>query len=236
MIDWSKRSEEPEIMDDFNCEGEVVSQTLKEIETINHLLGGNKVTINGMDLLLKRAPQQSTVRVLDLGCGSGEMLKKIHHHLLSKNVRAELTGIDANPFIVNEARINCKGYDNIKIEAGNAFDEKAFSQNYDIITSTLFTHHLTSAELLSVLPRWKEAAHLGIVINDLHRHPLAYHSIKWITKLLSRSKMVRYDAPLSVLRGFRRKEWDYILKAIRPEFYRVSWKWAFRWEVIIFNS
>jgi hypothetical protein len=70
---------------------------------------------------------------------------------------------------------------------------------------------------------------MGFFVNDLHRNFLAYHSIKWLTKLFSNSYLVKNDAPLSVQRGFKRKEWETIMQRAGIPFCSVEWKWAFRW-------
>jgi len=73
----------------------------------------------------------------------------------------------------------------------------------------------------------------GIFINDLHRHSLAYHSIHFLTKIFSDSYLVKNDAPLSVLRGFTKKDWELILQKAGFNSYSLKWKWAFRWLLII---
>jgi hypothetical protein len=83
---------------------------------------------------------------------------------------------------------------------------------------------------------WMKAnAASGFFINDLHRHPIAYHSIKWLTTIFSGSELVKNDAPLSVRRGFLKKEWEALLHAGEISGYRIQWKWAFRWLVIAKN-
>ncbi|WP_431211923.1 hypothetical protein ACQ86N_40085 [Puia sp. P3] len=72
----------------------------------------------------------------------------------------------------------------------------------------------------------------GWFINDLHRHPLAWGSIRLLTRLFSGSYLVKNDAPLSVLRGFSRSEWQRILQAAGIGGYTLRWKWAFRWLVV----
>ena len=69
----------------------------------------------------------------------------------------------------------------------------------------------------------------GFFINDLHRHPLAYYLIKWLTKLFSKSYLVKYDAPLSVARAFKKKEWEILLKDAGITNYTIQWQWAFRY-------
>ena len=208
MEKWNNRSTDEEIMDDLDCKGEVVSQTLKEIENINNWLGGNEVTIQGIRELTVRNQKIRALKIADLGCGGGEMLKKLDHSLSDKVDHLELLGIDANPFIVQQAKENCRDHQNIEIALGNVLDPELQIFNSDIITCTLFTHHFDFEELVNLLKTWREKARIGIVINDLHRHPLAYYSIKILTQLFSRSEMVKYDAPLSVLRGFTRTEWE----------------------------
>jgi hypothetical protein len=75
---------------------------------------------------------------------------------------------------------------------------------------------------------------VGFIINDIHRHWLAYYSIKLLTRIFSRSMMVRFDAPLSVLRAFRKKELEVILRNAGISNFKIKWMWAFRWQVIVY--
>ena len=97
MPDFSKRSHEIEIMDDLNCSGDVVDQTLRELDTINDLLGGNYVTMSGLS---KLTGAKRSLVIADLGCGSGDMLRRIRQWSEKKNLNCDLIGIDANPNIV----------------------------------------------------------------------------------------------------------------------------------------
>ncbi|MCK6618418.1 MAG: methyltransferase domain-containing protein [Cyclobacteriaceae bacterium] len=232
MSRFSVRSNTPEIMDDLACSGEVVHQTLRELEFINKWLGGNAITFSGVDTLLK-GREQAAVHIADLGCGSGEMLKLISQRLQSKGIKPILTGIDANPNIIEYAKKNCAGFSGIHLATENILAAEFQQRKFDIIVATLFFHHFTSAQLIDILKQLKKQADVGIVINDLHRHPLAFYSIKLLTKLFSKSGMVKYDAPLSVLRGFTRNELVGILKGAGITRFTLRWKWAFRWQVII---
>jgi hypothetical protein len=78
----------------------------------------------------------------------------------------------------------------------------------------------------------KHQVRIGIVINDIHRHWLAYYSIKLLTRLFSKSAMVKFDAPLSVLRAFSRQELSDILHQAGIRHFQLSWKWAFRWQAV----
>lgn len=232
MPDLSRRSDEIEIMDDLNCSGEVVHQTLRELETINQLLGGNYVTINGISQLINGA-SKANIQITDLGCGSGDLLKLIRKWGIKKKFDLRLAGIDANPNITTYASKHTESSLNISYQTIDIFSEEFKKQRFDILLGTLFFHHFTSQQLAAFFKQAKSQVTTGIVINDIHRHWFAFYSIKWLTSLLSRSSMVKFDAPLSVKRAFRKAELKDIMAKAEITNYSIRWMWAFRWQVII---
>lgn len=234
MPDFSKRSYEEEQMDDLASSGEIIHRTLKELETINTLLGGNHVTIDGIEKLIKRAGV-TRFSLADLGCGGGDILRLIKRWATRKNLNVELLGVDANPNIVEEAQSMTPASYDIRFATQNIFSEEFRSHSFDIVTGTLFFHHFTNEQLMDFFRQLKSQTHIGFVINDIHRHWFAYHSIKWLTKLFSKSAMVQHDGPLSVLRAFRKKELLAILHGAGIKNYSIRWMWAFRWQVIVYN-
>lgn len=232
MPSFAHRCADVEIMDDLNCAGEVVDQTLRELETINTLLGGNHVTLSGVKKLLPKQLKE-TFTIADLGCGGGDILRLIALWGRKQGFKFRLTGIDANPNIIAFAKTNSEGFPEINYESVNIFSEEFRAKKYDLILATLFTHHFTEEELVKIFKSLKAQATIGIVINDIHRHWFAFHSIRILTQLFSKSKMVKYDAPLSVLRAFKKSELQSILQKAGIEKYQLKWKWAFRWQLII---
>jgi 2-polyprenyl-3-methyl-5-hydroxy-6-metoxy-1,4-benzoquinol methylase len=232
MIDLSKRSAQEEVMDDLNSSGPIMDQTLKELETINTLLGGNYVTLNGLDTLLQSRPEHRTFTVADLGCGGGDILRLIAAWGERRKISLQLIGFDANPNIIQFAKTHTSE-PNIQYQSLNIFSEEFKQQKFDVVVSTLFFHHFTSSQLSEFFKQLKTQVTVGIVINDLHRHWFAYYSIKWLTQLFSKSPMVVNDAPLSVARSFHKKEWIEILEKADITNYKLRWMWAFRWQIII---
>jgi 2-polyprenyl-3-methyl-5-hydroxy-6-metoxy-1,4-benzoquinol methylase len=232
MPDFSRRSDGMEIMDDLNCSGEVVHQTLRELETINELLGGNYVTIDGLSQLVDYIPTKS-MTVADLGCGGGDILKLIRKWGNKKKIQLDLTGIDANPNITAFAAAHTPPSMNISYEAIDIFSDEFRKRKFDIIIGTLFFHHFTSEQLIGFFSNIKHQITTGIVVNDIHRHWFAFYSIKWLTGSFSKSSMVKFDAPLSVLRAFTRKELKEIMEKAGITDYSIRWMWAFRWQLVV---
>lgn len=236
MPDFSKRSAEREWMDDLASSGEIIVQTLKELDTINRLLGGNAISLSGLKKLVRACPKNNheTITIADIGCGGGDILKLMASWGRKHQVKLALIGIDANPHILDYARQNTKDFPEITYQQIDIYSDAFLQQKFDIIHTSLFTHHFSDQDLTAFYSQWKTQVSMGIINNDLHRHWFAYHSIDWLTRLLSRSPMVKNDARISVLRSFHRREWAEILKEAGISSYDIRWKWAFRWELVVY--
>ncbi len=223
------RSQEIEIMDDLEISGEVVNQTLRELNTINKFLGGNQISVSAFK---KMAKGSERIALADLGCGGGDIMIEMAKWAGRKKINAEFLGIDANSNIVRFAETNSAQFPDIKYRAINIFSDEFRDLKTDIIHCCLFIHHFSKSELIQLFRQFKEQTKVGVIINDLHRHPIAYWSIKILTRLFSKSTMVRNDASISVARGFKRNELILILKEAGITEYKLSWQWAFRWKLI----
>ncbi len=225
------RDASKEILDDLHCEGEAVSQNLKELDVINSLLGGNAVSINALKKVLNTSSQKNWA-IADLGCGSGQLMVEMNKTLLKKNRLGSFTGFDANPFMVHYAEEHCAEHRNIAVACFNVITE-SFKEDYDIVHASLFLHHFTETELVNLLQKISQHTRKAIIINDLHRHPLAYFSIKMLTSWFSKSYLVKHDAALSVAKGFKKKEWEAIFRAAGFKHWEMRWVWAFRHQIIL---
>ncbi|UXP33657.1 methyltransferase domain-containing protein [Reichenbachiella agarivorans] len=233
MFEFLKtRSEEEEIMDDFDCHGEVVNQTLRELHSINTYLGGTNISLNSIRALIRQHPQEK-YRIVDLGCGGGDTLKLLAQWAASNKKSLQLTGIDANPHIVEYAQQNTQQFDNIQFYAEDIYSADFLSKKFDIAHCSLFLHHFDEEAIVELFHQLQQQVSLGIVINDLHRHPISYYFTKWLLTAWSRSTMVKNDSVLSVARSFTRKELTQYLASAKIKNYTLKWKWAFRWELVI---
>lgn len=237
---FSRRSTKAELIDDLQLSGETMDQTLAELKVINTWLGGNQVTTKALDYF-RRRPQywpffQRPVTIADIGCGGGDILRLMADWAQKRRVRVTFTGVDANAYVTDYAAENCRDYSQISFRQADIFSPAFAQQPYDLITCSLFCHHFTDEQLIVMFRQLYGQAKMGVIINDLHRHPLAYYSIKALTAAFSKSYLVRNDGPLSVLRAFRRPELKRILAEAGITSYRLRWMWAFRWQLILFKE
>ena len=227
LVDTSHRSSEMEIMDDFTMEGVLFRDTLDKLEIINRFLGGNSVTINGLKKLLENQPKNKTITIVDLGCGNGDILRDISKFGRKNNYSFKLIGIDANLAATEYAKELSKEYSELSFKTMDILSEDFKKQSYDVVLCTLFLHHFKNEELISFLKTTTDKATIGVVVNDLHRHKLAYYLFKLIGFFI-KNKMVRQDGLTSVLRAFKREDLENIAKEIKVHF-SIQWKWAFRY-------
>jgi len=218
-------------MDDLTLATEALRQNLDELETINTWLGGYQPVLDALARLRGRFPDGQPLRVADLGSGGGDTLRHVARWGRQHGVQLQLTGIDANPFMLDYAMAKSRDYPEISYRQLDIFSPEFQAQPYDVLTCSLFCHHFTDEELVPLLRQWQRQAQVAVVINDLHRHWLAYYSIKWLTRLLGGSYLVRHDAPLSVARAFRREDWVKLLAQAGITTYEL--RWAFRWQLVI---
>lgn len=231
LINTKERTDAVEIMDDFSINGKILHDTLDTLANINKWLGGNKVTLNGLKKVIKNHPQKEPLTIIDLGCGGGDILRKVADYGKKEGYIFNLIGIDANKEAMIYARQLSKNYPEISFIACDIFSDEFESLQYDVVLTTLFLHHFKANQIINILSTVKKKAKLGIVVNDLHRNPLAYYLFKLVC-LTIKNKMIIEDGLTSILRGFKRKELETFSKELQvtPQ---IKWKWAFRYQWII---
>jgi SAM-dependent methyltransferase len=229
---FKQRSDKKELLDDLQVSPLHLSRNLRELHTINSYLGGYRVTTTALRRVL--SPKKPSV-VVDLGSGGGDTVLHLRKWSISQNYSLQLKGIDINPNCVSHSVERCGEAPGIQFVCDDYRRVKYHFPDVDVIHASLFCHHLSDEEIVELLKFSKENG-LTLVINDLQRHPVAYYAITALTKLLSRSHLVKHDAPLSVLRGFTTKEWKDLLAQAGIKKYSLKSRWAFRHELIVYHD
>ncbi|TDH23082.1 methyltransferase domain-containing protein [Segetibacter sp. 3557_3] len=217
-----ERSYEKEFLDRDDIPFADIRQNMKELNIVNTLLGGHAISVRGLKLLLHDAKE---ITICEVGCGGADNMIALSTWCSRNNIKASFIGIDLKP--------ECIAYAKKQMPGGvtwitSDYRSVRFNPKPDIIYSSLLCHHFSDDELVGQIRWMHNNSTRGFFINDLHRHPLAYRSIKLLTKLFSSSYLVKNDAPLSVARGFKKEEWQSILNRAGIKEYSLTWQWAFR--------
>jgi 2-polyprenyl-3-methyl-5-hydroxy-6-metoxy-1,4-benzoquinol methylase len=224
------RSMQKELLDSEDIPAAELFRNLRELDFINHWLGGYQITFGALKKVLKRGRKSHLV---DIGSGGGDTLKRISKWNEKQCYALDLSGVDIKPVCIQYAESNqtdkairffCDDYRNI--------DQHI--PEIDIIHASLFCHHLTDDQLVSLI-QFSIRKKAILVINDLERNACAYYLIKFLTRLFSKSYLVKNDAPLSVSRGFKKHEWINVVRKAGAVKYSVKNRWAFRHEVIVYH-
>jgi 2-polyprenyl-3-methyl-5-hydroxy-6-metoxy-1,4-benzoquinol methylase len=229
MLSFKNRSYQKELLDADNIPFDAIKQNMQELNTINTLLGGHAITVAGVRKILTQKNKISlsnSLVICEIGCGGGDNIMAIHKWAVKNNLQINFIGIDYKYECIEFAK---NKYSTIPVQwMCKPYQKVDFAIKPDIIFSSLFCHHFSNEDLVQQLKWLKENSTVGFFINDLHRNKLAYFFIKWLTKLFSKSYLVKHDAPLSVARGFTKKEWLNTISAAAIGQCIVNWKWAFR--------
>ncbi|MBC7866325.1 MAG: methyltransferase domain-containing protein [Gloeobacteraceae cyanobacterium ES-bin-316] len=228
-MNLQERSLQKELLDAADIPFEDIKKNMQELDTVNRLLGGHQITLQGLQAIMGASTKK--IKICEIGCGGGDNLRAVYEYCKRKNIAVELTGIDIKKECIDYA-----------VERNAGLPARWICSDYrladlssiapDIVFSSLFCHHFTKEELIKMMGWMKENCQAGFFVNDLQRHSLAYYSIKWLTRLFSKSYLVKNDAPLSVARGFVKKEWQEIFSQAGIPDFSINWKWAFRYLIV----
>ncbi|HEY0058712.1 MAG TPA: methyltransferase domain-containing protein [Flavisolibacter sp.] len=225
-----QRSYEKELLDGDNLSFAEIRQNMEELDVINNRLGGHRITIKGLQAFVLQMPEDEPLEVVEIGCGGGDNLRVIKQWGAAVKQPVQLTGVDINEDCITYA---CSRSENAGIQFIHSdYRTAVLARKPHIIFSSLFCHHFTNPEIVSMLKWMHHNAKAGFFINDLHRHLLPLFSIRILTTLFSKSRLVKHDAPLSVQRGFTRKELSGLMTEAGLAPYTITWGWAFRWLLI----
>lgn len=224
----NQRSYRKELLDADEIPAEDLYRNLRELDFINTYLGGHAVTTAGLAALLN-GDHTRNYRILDIGSGGGDTLRYVAKWGRQHGYTLSLTGVDLKTDCIQFATQESSAFPEITFIRSDYRDIGQLGLSFDIVISSLFCHHLDDEAFVSLLSWMQAHAQLGFIVNDIHRHPFAYYSIKWLTAAFSRSYLVKNDAALSVQRAFSRQEIVHFLAQAGIHHYTLQWKWAFRW-------
>jgi ubiquinone/menaquinone biosynthesis C-methylase UbiE len=205
------RSSEKELMDLPDTPKELLVEDLRNLRVINRYLGNHRLVRRGLARLVEK---EKTFSLLDIGTGSGDLPAAIARWARRKGKVARISGLEPNQITVDEAANQTSDFGEICLVRGDGTAPPFRPASFDFVLASQVLHHFSEEGIVSLLRTWAQVARRGIIVSDLIRHPLAYHGIRLLTRLLTRNVMTLVDAPLSVRRALTLGEWkELLLKA-----------------------
>lgn len=202
-MDFNRRAQLSELMDE-PCTYAEFRDCLRDLMRVNRTVLTYRPTLEWLEQFA--GTTREPLHVVDVGCGAGDMLRRIEDWARKRNIAVRLTGVDRNPYAARAARefsgdgceiewVTCEAY---------AYQPSA---KIDLVISSLFTHHLADDEIVEFL-RWMErVSSRGWFVNDLHRELVPYYVFKLLANTLRWHRFVRHDGPVSVRRSFSGEDW-----------------------------
>ena len=217
------RAEAEELMDADDLDPATYAAVVGDLAKVNAVTLAARPTLAFLDRAFSRG---SRMRLLDVGFGDGDMLRRIAAWATRRCVEAELVGVDLNPRSAPAAAAHTPAGLPIRYVTGDYHD--AVSGPWDAVVSSLVAHHMTQEQLVSFLRFMETQARRGWLVNDLQRHRFAHLGFPLLARLARWHPIVRHDGTLSIARSYRRREWDALLTAADIDGARVFRAFPFR--------
>ena len=198
------RAQAQELMDADDLDSATYAAVLAHLARVNTVTLASRPTLAFLERDVRNLRQ---LRLLDVGFGDGDTLRRIARWAERRGIAAELAGVDLNPRSEPAARAHTPAGMPIRYVTG---DYRDMGGGWDAIVSSLVAHHMTHAELVAFL-RFMEANARSWFVNDLHRHAFAYRGYPLLAWLARWHPIVRHDGKLSIARSYRPREWPPIL-------------------------
>jgi len=202
-MDFSRRAHLSEWMDE-PCSYADFRECLRDLEQVNRVVMTYRPTLRWLRQFAG-APEK-TLHIVDVGCGGGDMLRRVEGWALAHDVAVKLTGIDLNPYAAQAAREFTPESSRIEWITGDAFSYEP-DVPIDVVISSLFTHHLPDDEIVRFVAWMERVTARGWFINDLHRERMPYYGFRALAELMRWHRFVRHDGPVSIRRSFSPEDW-----------------------------
>lgn len=206
MTSLATRAIAEELMDADDLDPATYAAVVGDLARVNVVTMAARPTLG---FLARGTAGLKRFRLLDVGYGDGDMLRRIARWAARRGVAAELVGIDLNPRSAMAAVAHTPAGLTIDWRTGDY--ASLAGQGWDFIISSLVAHHMTHAQLIAFLSFMEREGMHGWLVNDLHRHRFAHWGFPILARLFGWHPIVRHDGTLSIARSYRPAEWPPLL-------------------------
>jgi SAM-dependent methyltransferase len=216
-----RRAIAEELMDAEDLDAATYADVVADLARVNVATMAARPTL---DFLARGTKGMTSFRLLDVGFGDGDMLRRIARWAKRRGIAAELVGVDLNPRSELAATAHTPAELDIRYVTGDYADLAGAKSGggWDFIVSSLVAHHMTHGQLIAFLRFMDGESRRGWLVNDLHRHGFAHWGFPILARIAGWHRIVRLDGTLSIARSYRPAEWPPILAeaAVAARVYR----------------
>ncbi|RXZ76749.1 methyltransferase domain-containing protein [Paenibacillaceae bacterium] len=233
MPPFSMRSRDsrPELMDDTRAGGAELHEAFCHLRRLNRIFGAAGPALYGIQSLWRSAGEPAKLSIMDVGSGSGEVNRAVLRWAEKRGISLTLTLVDRTKEACTEAERLYAGDERVQVRRGDVYDLP--KESADIVTGMQFLHHFSEEELPAVVRKMLDASNIGVAIQDIHRHWLAWSAVWLTTRVVSGNRYIRHDGPLSVAKGFCSKDWRQLHQQLGIGKLVYKWRPLFRYAVIV---
>lgn len=195
-----------ELMDADDLDPAIYAAVVGDLAKVNVVTMAARPTL---DFLRRGTAGMRRFKLLDVGFGDGDMLRRIARWAARRGIAADLVGVDLNPRSATAAAAHTPPELGIRYTTGDYAD--LAGGEWDFVISSLVAHHMTQEQLLAFLRFMERESARGWLVNDLHRHRFAYFGFPILATLARWHPIVKHDGTLSIARSYRPGEWPALL-------------------------
>lgn len=206
MLDrFKQRSQRLEHIDTGNYTAEEYEGCIVELQLVNRWMG-DAHTLQKTLLHEIGSTATNSLTILDVGAGSGELLRVAAAWARKNNRQLQAVGLELNARSAQSINEESRLFAEISAVRGDALTLPFSDAQFDYVISSLFTHHFSNEQVVKILREMGRVAKRRIFVIDLHRHPIAYLLYTTLGKLVLHNRLLRHDGALSILRSFKTSE------------------------------
>jgi ubiquinone/menaquinone biosynthesis C-methylase UbiE len=206
MLDrFKRRSDELEYIDTGDYTAAEYESCIGELQLVNRWMG-DAHTLKATLFREIETQGLSSFSVLDVGAGSGELLRVTADWARQTNRFVSAVGLELNERSAESINEESLRFDEINSVRGNALELPFQDNRFDYVICSLFTHHFVDEQVVRIFREMSRVAKRRIFVIDLNRHPIAYLLYTTLGKLVLHNRLLRHDGALSILRSFKTDE------------------------------